>query len=234
MTLGRRVEDRRRRRRHQGRARRASSPSACPPGSASRARAAPRRRPSPRRNPPWTTTGLMGDTLVELGIIVLLVLLNGVFVAAEIALVSLRPSRVDQLVEEGSRGRRAGPAPDERPGPVPRGHPARASPSSASSPRPSPASAWPTGLEDLLERHRPVAEHRRGRIALIIVTVLLSLFTIVFGELVPKTLGARPCRALRARPGALRSTSSARVFGPLVAFLTCDDPARSPGCSGRT
>ena len=48
----------------------------------------------------------MGNTLFEIGIIVLLVLLNAVFVAAEIALVSLRRSRVDQLVDEGRRGRR--------------------------------------------------------------------------------------------------------------------------------
>src|SRR3954451_14899773 len=46
----------------------------------------------------------MGGTLIELGIIVLLILLNGVFVAAEIALVSLRPSRVEQMLEEGRRG----------------------------------------------------------------------------------------------------------------------------------
>ena len=46
----------------------------------------------------------MGNTLLEIGIIVLLVMLNAVFVAAEIALVSLRRSRVDQLVDEGRRG----------------------------------------------------------------------------------------------------------------------------------
>jgi putative hemolysin len=46
----------------------------------------------------------MGDTLLELAFIVFLVLLNGVFVAAEIALVSIRPSRVEQLVDEGRRG----------------------------------------------------------------------------------------------------------------------------------
>ena len=46
----------------------------------------------------------MGNTLFEIGIIVLLVMLNAVFVAAEIALVSLRRSRVDQLVDEGRRG----------------------------------------------------------------------------------------------------------------------------------
>ena len=67
---------------------------------------------------------LMGDTLLELGIIVLLVLLNGVFVAAEIALVSLRPSRVEQMLDEGRPWRAARPPADERPRPVPRGRPA--------------------------------------------------------------------------------------------------------------
>lgn len=46
------------------------------------------------------------DTLLQLLVIVLLTLLSGIFVASEIALVSIRRSRVDQLVEEGSRGAR--------------------------------------------------------------------------------------------------------------------------------
>ena len=41
---------------------------------------------------------------VELFVILLLVAINGVFVAAEIALVSIRRSRVEQMVEEGRRG----------------------------------------------------------------------------------------------------------------------------------
>ena len=42
----------------------------------------------------------------ELVIIVCLVLLNALFVAAEIALVTVRPTRVEHLVEEGRRGAR--------------------------------------------------------------------------------------------------------------------------------
>ena len=115
----RRGEDRRRRRGHAGTCRPASSPSASRPGSASRGRrraapargrradaaAAPeptRRRPvtSPAERPPpdglprrdrWSSSSST--------------LLDGIFVAAEIALVSLRRSRVDQLVDEGRRGR---------------------------------------------------------------------------------------------------------------------------------
>ena len=45
----------------------------------------------------------MSGPVLELGIIVVLVLLNGIFSATEIALVTLRRSRLQQLVDEGSR-----------------------------------------------------------------------------------------------------------------------------------
>ena len=48
----------------------------------------------------------MNLPVTELLVIVLLTLLEGFFVAAEIALVSVRRSRVDQLVEEGNEGAR--------------------------------------------------------------------------------------------------------------------------------
>ena len=40
----------------------------------------------------------MSGTIVDLVVILILVLLNGVFVAAEIALITIRRSRVEQLV----------------------------------------------------------------------------------------------------------------------------------------
>lgn len=42
-------------------------------------------------------------TILKLGAVLTLVLLNGFFVAAEFALVSVRPTRIDQLIEEGHR-----------------------------------------------------------------------------------------------------------------------------------
>jgi CBS domain containing-hemolysin-like protein len=45
----------------------------------------------------------MGDDLLKLSAVLALVLLNGFFVAAEFALVSVRPTRIDQLVEQGNR-----------------------------------------------------------------------------------------------------------------------------------
>ena len=46
------------------------------------------------------------DTLLQIVVIVILTLLEGVFVAAEIALVTMRRSRIDQLVDEGNRSAR--------------------------------------------------------------------------------------------------------------------------------
>src|SRR4249919_2371898 len=46
------------------------------------------------------------DTLLQIVVIILLTLLEGVFVSAEIALVTMRRSRIDQLVEEGNRSAR--------------------------------------------------------------------------------------------------------------------------------
>jgi magnesium and cobalt exporter, CNNM family len=46
------------------------------------------------------------DTALQLLVIVVLTLLEAVFVAAEIALVTIRRTRVDQLVEEGDRSAR--------------------------------------------------------------------------------------------------------------------------------
>src|SRR5215210_3820700 len=41
--------------------------------------------------------------LLKIGAVLLLVCINGFFVAAEFALVSVRPTRIDQLIAEGNR-----------------------------------------------------------------------------------------------------------------------------------
>src|SRR3954469_18080971 len=46
----------------------------------------------------------MGETLLNIGIVLLLIIIEGVFVGAEMALVSLRDSQVRALAETGRRG----------------------------------------------------------------------------------------------------------------------------------
>ena len=159
----------------------------------------------------------MNLPISELLFIVLLTILEGFFVASEIALVSIRRSRVEQLIEEGNRGaRRVRRLLDD---------PGRflavaqigltflgffASAYAAVS-----LTARLTGLLEQIEAFRELA----AGIALVVVTILLALFTIVFGELVPKTLAlAFPERFALTVAGPIDVLG--RILGPLVALLT--------------
>lgn len=157
------------------------------------------------------------STTTEILILAFLVLLNGVFVAAEISLVTLRRSRVEQMVDEGRRGARLVRRLTDDPGRF------LAVIQIAITFIGFLASAFAAiSLTLALEKTLSDAgldPGLSGPIALVGVTVVLSLFTIVFGELVPKTLAlAFPERfALAlARPVDLIG----RLLGPLVALLT--------------
>jgi putative hemolysin len=159
----------------------------------------------------------MSLPIPELVVIALLTVLEGFFVAAEIALVSIRRSRVEQLVDEGVRGARRVRRLLEDPGRF------LAVSQLGLTFLGFFASAFAavnltnqlTGLLRQAELLREAAEP----IALVVVTALLAVFTIVFGELVPKTLAlAHPERfALTVAPPI---DFIARILGPLVAFLT--------------
>jgi putative hemolysin len=159
----------------------------------------------------------MGDMLVELAFIVLLVVLNGVFVAAEIALVSLRPSRVEQLVDEGRRGagrvRRLTSDPGRFLAVIQLAITFIGFLASAFA-----GVSLALRLSDLLVQ-AGMGEDLAKALGLLVVTILLSLFTIVFGELVPKSLALAHPEAYSlalARPVDLIG----RLFRPLVALLT--------------
>ena len=112
-------------------------------------------------------------------------------------------------------GRASGPAAARRPGPLPRRQPAR----------PHLPRLLRLGVRRGQPRHQapgrsePVVHESRQPIALVVVTALLALFTIVFGELVPKTLAlGHPERfaLVLGRP----IDWLGRLLGPLVSLLT--------------
>src|SRR6476661_8146966 len=121
----------------------------------------------------------------ELLVIVLLTLLEGFFVAAEIALVSVRRSRIDQLVDEDRAGARRVRRLLDEPGRF------LAVSQLGLTLIGFFASAYAAvSLSDHLSGLLAGAGIDRGTatgIALLVVTVLLALFTFVFAELVPKT-----------------------------------------------
>ena len=65
----------------------------------------------------------------------------------------------------------------------------------------------------------PMSEQVLDSIAVVLITIILSYFTLVFGELVPKQVAMRKAEPLALGMSGLIS-AIARVFAPLVSFLT--------------
>jgi len=155
--------------------------------------------------------------LTELVIILALIIANGVFAGAEIAFVSLRPTRLQQLVEANRVGAKTVQA-------------LRASPERlfatvqiAITVVSTTAAAFGGArmarhIEPLL-RSLPVIGRDADGAALAIVVVLISFFSLVLGELVPKSLALRRGEwyaLLIAKPIAGLS----RLARPIVWLLT--------------
>ncbi len=159
-------------------------------------------------------SGQVGSELLTIGV---LIFINSLFVAAEIALVTVRRSRLQQMIEKGDRGARR----------VARliADPSRflaviqigitfigflaAAYAGAN---------LAVALQPVIAGVQPLAEQAEV-IALLLVTAALSLVTIVFGELVPKRLAlahAERYAMLVSRPVILLG----KIMAPLVWMLT--------------
>ena len=155
--------------------------------------------------------------MVELIVIILLTLLEGFFVAGEIALVSIRRSRVEQLVDEGRPGARRVRRLLDEPGRFlavsQLGLTVIGFFASAYA-----AVSLVSYLADAL-RSLGMDSGTADGLALIIVTVTLALFTIVFAELVPKTLALANAERF-AIALSLPIEFLARALSPLIRLLT--------------
>ncbi|MGD0018204.1 MAG: hemolysin family protein [Candidatus Limnocylindrales bacterium] len=159
----------------------------------------------------------MSDVVLQLLVVLLLVLIEAVLVAAEIALISLRHSRIEQMIDEGHRGarrvRRLVQDPARFLAVVQIGVTFTGFLASAYA---------AVNLADRLDgalADIPVVQNYSAGIALLIVTILMSLLFVVFGELVPKSLAlARPDRFALALAGPIDMLG--RILAPLVSLLT--------------
>ena len=159
----------------------------------------------------------MSSPIPEILFLIVLTFLEGFFVAGEIALVSIRRSRVDQLVEEDRPGARRVRRLLNDPGRFlavcQLGLTVIGFLASAFA-----AVSLASQLAGLLVS-AGMGEGTANGLSLLIVTVVLALFTIVFAELVPKTLALayaeRTALVLSAPLDLL-----ARVLSPVVAVLT--------------
>ncbi len=155
-------------------------------------------------------------SLVELGIIGILVVFNGVFVAAEIALVTVRRSRVRQLSDEGdARAQRVARMTEK-----PAGLLATIQIGITFIGFLAAAFAGASIAGQLAEWLRDIGFAGSADIvALLIVTLFVSVVTIIFGELVPKTLAlahAERYALTLSRPIEVLG----RILAPVVWFLT--------------
>jgi putative hemolysin len=159
----------------------------------------------------------VSDPLLELGLIVVLVLLNGVFSATEIALVTLRRSRIQQLIDEGNRGavrvQRLKSNPGRFLAVIQVGINFLGFLASAFA-----AVSLVDDAAGFFRQLGPLRDAAEG-IALVVVTILLTLFTIVFGELVPKQIGLSHAERVAFSTARLMEFLGT-VFGPLVSALT--------------
>ncbi|HET7168370.1 MAG TPA: hemolysin family protein [Candidatus Limnocylindrales bacterium] len=159
----------------------------------------------------------MSGSALELALIVVLVLLNGIFSASEIALVTIRRSRLQQLVDEGDRGAARVQRLKSNPGRflavIQIGINFLGFLASAFA-----AVSLVDGAADWLRTFGPLADAAEG-IALVVVTILLTLFTIVFGELVPKQIGLAHAERVAMTTSRLMEFLGT-LFGPLVTVLT--------------
>ncbi|CAN5817280.1 hemolysin family protein [soil metagenome] len=154
---------------------------------------------------------------MEVLVIAVLIMINALFVAAEFALVTVRRSRVDQLIDEGSmaarRLRRLKANPGRFLAVIQLGLTFVGFLAAAF------AGASIVGDLTLVLEGIPFLAPQASLVSLLLITALVSLFTIVFGELVPKAVAlAHAERLALLFVGPVEFTG--RIFAPVVWLLT--------------
>lgn len=162
----------------------------------------------------------MGDSVLgQLVLQVVLIALNAIFACAEIAVISMNDNKLAQLAAKGDkRAQRLARLTSQ---------PARflATIQVAITLSGFLASAFAADnfsdriVDWLLEMGVSIPAHVLNTLAVMLITVILSYFTLVFGELVPKRLAMRKTEQLALGMSALVSFIS-RLFAPIVWLLT--------------
>ncbi|MCW2838577.1 MAG: rane protein [Aeromicrobium sp.] len=156
------------------------------------------------------------QTLVNFGLVLVFVLVGGVFSATEMALVSLRPSQLDRLEQQGGRGAKvASLARDPNTflaavqiGVTVAGFLSAAYGASTLAPDVAPI------LTDL-----GMTQGAASNVALILMTLLIAYLSLVLGELVPKRFALQKSAGL-ATAVAPPLSRFATVMRPVIWFLS--------------
>ena len=153
----------------------------------------------------------VGELFLDIGIVLLFIALGGIFVAAEIALISLRDSQVRQLATKGKRGAKVAELvknPNRFLAAVQVGVTFSGFLSAA------------LGAERIGKYVEPelqdigVSEKYSATLSLILLTIVIAYISLIFGELVPKRLALHRTEFL-----ALAFANSAVVVQQLTQFF---------------
>ena len=154
--------------------------------------------------------------LTQIFFLIVLVICNAFFSAAEVALISLKPVTVEELSKHGKRGRILGQLSADtgrflatvQIGVTLAGFLASAFASNAFS----------DPLAKYLESCTKLSFESLDQICVVVITIVLSYFSLVFGELVPKQIALRYTSAI-ALNTAIPVHLLSRVLAPLVWLL---------------
>ena len=150
---------------------------------------------------------------------VVLIILNAVFACAEIAVISMNDNKLANMIKQGDkRAVRLGKLTDQ---------PARflATIQIAITLSGFLGSAFAAEnfsdllVESLLKAGVPIPEHILDSIAVVLITIVLSYFTLVFGEIVPKQIAMRKAESMALKMSGILS-AIAWICTPVVSFLT--------------
>ncbi len=156
---------------------------------------------------------------MQIIIIVVLILLNAFFAASEIAFISLNDAKIDKMAMEGNKKAKRIKEmlvnPSKFLATIQIGITLAGFLSSAFASE-SFASKLAPKLNELIPA---ISLNAWNSISIIVITIILSYFTLVFGELVPKRIAMKNCEKIAFFSiGIIRSISV--ITAPFVAFLT--------------
>lgn len=161
---------------------------------------------------PFSASALLLDILIVLFFIIL----GGIFVAAEIALISLREGQIKTLASQGKRGAKAAHL---------AGHPNRFLAAVQVGVTLSGFLSAAFGADRIGNYLIPVlegwglSEGLSSALSLIALTVVIAYISLIFGELVPKRLALQSTESI-ALAAAIPVSFMARFFRPLIWMLS--------------
>ena len=155
--------------------------------------------------------------MISLLVLVLLIFINAFFAATEIAFISLNDAKIEKQAKEGNKKakkiKKMLQEPSKFLATIQVGITLAGFLSSAFA-----ADAFASSLAPQLENLIPIGIDIWEKISIILITLILSYFTLVFGELVPKRLAMKnPERIAFGTIGIIRVIN--KITSPIVAFL---------------